>query len=1098
MKGGLTNSHNRGAALLIALAFVVLVTVAVLSFFMVTQNSLLVTKSAPVQVELNTQVQTATESIIGDLRMEMLAGATVDATREGYDTFEPLEVTRRWAMVPAPVRSASIPEVGFESLIKQSLAGRQFYPGGHPADTYAANGPAGAQGSMRASSVNTSTPSSNGRILSAARWDSVGLTETTFPDNALPDWVYITRLGVPVDGGGVAGANVSDPALSNADYVLGRFAYNIYDVGGLLNANAAGFVASDPTQAENASRKGGVAWADLEAIGLTEAQIGRLVDQFRNASTKDRFLEAMDYQAESSGFLKPLDGDGFFYSRQDLIRFVLGLFGRSKVSECTEAERRTLNALTQDTRFLTAPSWRPVLKPVLTIATGGNDHFGKDAATNPAVAKLEVLPGREFSRLRFRDAENYTDAYEVPAKAGEALLNSRFPLDRLKLLTRQAVASSSSSTIYRYFGLQRSSNSDPWVYNHGANGRILTLEEVQQQAREPDMVELLKASILVGSLGKSAGAKTAGGEDADFRDIQVDRQVMQIFANIIDQTTETGFPTRLEFGGQNFYGVKNLPYLMRVKTFMARLLPDSEPYSSGDPYSFGFLPEVWNPHDPSVPAPSDRPTNIRVVADTEGLIFSLRVDRKNDDISWSEVSKLSFAPMSNSLRLTESAINATEPILLKDASLASPASAPLGLLNIVGIFAPEFALTYEASESNYITQQFNFRYVIESPGIIFAMEYFDPLSNKWERYMQRQVDNSPTTGKTFAHRGKTSTNEFKSQNNTMFFGIDPRTDRFASYRLQERQIRDNNWREIVGAYRDSESLRPDTGTGHGSGTGHKQDPDRARGWVWANGSASLSSDSNGGYALATVLQNKAGYATYYADADGEVRPGDGFLASGTGAEGQMYLPGNVQSRPIVLNRPFRSVAELGYVFRDMPGRSLDFFSTVSGDAALLDFFSVHESPDDGITAGRISANTQNPKVVEALLRGALADETGQDISDNRATAISEEFVKYVKDNGPFLNKAEIVTRFLGNSTVGASSERIKRRREVVARALGDSMETRTWNLLIDLVVQSGRVPKSPDGLESFRVEAEKRVWIQLSLDRLTGRILSLNQEAVYE
>ena len=44
----------------------------------------------------------------------------------------------------------------------------------------------------------------------------------------------------------------------------------------------------------------------------------------------------------------------------------------------------------------------------------------------------------------------------------------------------------------------------------------------------------------------------------------------------------------------------------------------------------------------------------------------------------------------------------------------------------------------------------------------------------------------------------------------------------------------------------------------------------------------------------------------------------------------------------MLNRPFRSVAELGYAFRDLPWKTLDFFSNNSADAGLLDIFTVND------------------------------------------------------------------------------------------------------------------------------------------------------------
>ena len=82
-------------------------------------------------------------------------------------------------------------------------------------------------------------------------------------------------------------------------------------------------------------------------------------------------------------------------------------------------------------------------------------------------------------------------------------------------------------------------------------------------------------------------------------------------------------------------------------------------------------------------------------------------------------------------------------------------------------------------------------------------------------------------------------------------------------------------------------------------------------------------------------------------------------------------------RPIVLSRPFRSVGEMGYAFRDDPWRSLDFFSNKSGDSALLDLFCLgpgsSTSPTNAtpsVIAGTVNINSAPLPVLEALLSGA--------------------------------------------------------------------------------------------------------------------------------
>src|SRR6185369_14046343 len=81
------------------------------------------------------------------------------------------------------------------------------------------------------------------------------------------------------------------------------------------------------------------------------------------------------------------------------------------------------------------------------------------------------------------------------------------------------------------------------------------------------------------------------------------------------------------------------------------------------------------------------------------------------------------------------------------------------------------------------------------------------------------------------------------------------------------------------------------------------------------------------------------------------------------------------SRPLVLNRPFRSVAELGYVFSGTPWKNIDFSFPESGYATLMDAFCVADTTDSGDkVAGRVNLNTRQSKVLQAILAGAYKDE----------------------------------------------------------------------------------------------------------------------------
>src|SRR5207248_11107369 len=120
--------------------------------------------------------------------------------------------------------------------------------------------------------------SATGRYGASTRWNGhyvipKGDVVTSDPDPTptvkavTPDWVFVTTQG-------------ATPAPAPAD-VIGRYAYAIYDEGGLLDANLVGLPwpapapsstvipAPSPSRTAYISRKGTVAFADLGALPLT-------------------------------------------------------------------------------------------------------------------------------------------------------------------------------------------------------------------------------------------------------------------------------------------------------------------------------------------------------------------------------------------------------------------------------------------------------------------------------------------------------------------------------------------------------------------------------------------------------------------------------------------------------------------------------------------------------------------------------------------------------------------------------------------------------------------------------------------------------------
>jgi hypothetical protein len=75
---------------------------------------------------------------------------------------------------------------------------------------------------------------------------------------------------------------------------------------------------------------------------------------------------------------------------------------------------------------------------------------------------------------------------------------------------------------------------------------------------------------------------------------------------------------------------------------------------------------------------------------------------------------------------------------------------------------------------------------------------------------------------------------------------------------------------------------------------------------------------------------------------------------------------------------------------------------------------------------------------------------------------------------------------------------IQRFREAPIRALAASGQTRVWNLLIDVVAQTGRYPESAADLSKFVVEGEQHYWVHVAIDRYTGQIIDKQIEVVKE
>jgi hypothetical protein len=272
------------------------------------------------------------------------------------------------------------------------------------------------------------------------------------------------------------------------------------------------------------------------------------------------------------------------------------------------------------------------------------------------------------------------------------------------------------------------------------------------------------------------------------------------------------------------------------------------------------------------------------------------------------------------------------------------------------------------------------------------------------------------------------------------------------------------------------------------------------------------------------------------------------MSSGNPNAGPPKVNGNYQgqSRPYMLHRPFRSVGELGYVFSGTPWKNIDFFTPESGDAALLDVFTAYETPaqttnSNPLVAGVVNLNTQQPLVLQAILAGASVDEaqsSGTASTNFPAFSLSKQQWNNILPSGangntvlanvannqmdevPAQNVSELVGRWVASSGTysglsgdltntyasfpslsGSSLEtmqNVDRFREAFIRPLAAVGNTRVWNLMIDVIAQTGRYPQGTSDPRYFVVDGEQRYWVHVAIDRFTGQVLDKQVEVVKE
>ncbi len=758
-----------GVALVIILAFVVIITGVILAFFSRALSRRQVSNASASQTKGDQLAEAAADSIIGDLQQEIVMSSSAPAVTSGSATIY-LPLTNASMLPQISGTTSTVPGVP-PNLLKRSAydyahnVSLPFYSG--------TNVSASTTGTIAGGTINVSstTPSLNGRTVSLARWnshyllpllsgsDSTPVTPataigtgpgTTGADSFVPpDWVLITRSGSSPT---IFGQSLLTSA-TNSTSVIGRYAYAIYHEGGLLDANVAGYPMGNSTPTASGTSqfayKPALAYADLTQVGLTQTQVDELVAWRNYASTQapgtsfqnpgftqasgsnyynfvlsnpSGFLSVSSTGLNNAGSMSTTSGqsDRMFGSRQELIAFMergLGLSGTGL---------NVLNYLATFTRGLNQPSVAPPSsRPTIqwNQASGGNNAYGLDNQINPVF-------------LTARVSGTFTRNDGSAAAVGEPLVKKRFALSKLAWITYLGpsanrviptsnpgvtnvnydmwqlvntygispsyLAQGTAANIQKYFGLVWQVDTVPtakqvangasysfhdgeykWFYtNHcetgqstsgpsgsgisisataGAISRLADIATVTgTAAREPDFFELLKAAVCAGSKAQPSMNPTSvlSVESNNYYhpyyyqselDSNLDYAIIQLGANIIDQSKVDGYSTRIVLTATNgtaheFRGVENLPYLYRVNSGTLKLRMESPAISTGTngeedtppaaplkDMGVGLImavPTLWNPHDenaplgdpapagPGLPSVVSSSSNFRLIADS--------------------------------------------------------------------------------------------------------------------------------------------------------------------------------------------------------------------------------------------------------------------------------------------------------------------------------------------------------------------------------------------------------------------------------------------------------------------------------------------------
>ena len=510
-------THRRaGVALVIVLAFIALLTGLIVAYFARSMTSRQLANSSASQTKSTMLARSAADIVIAGLKQEIAAGS-LPAPSPAPSPVYPYDVP----LAPAnavPVRDPA-PAAGAPDLMP-NLVRRSDH-------TDAAMAAPGVP--SLASDVSSSTAATNGRWITSARWNSHRLIPSydavqaaaagtaiapATPDRATgftaPDWVLVSRSGPAVQTGLGSGATaLNDAPPMNGNYVIGRYAYAIYDEGGLLDMNVAGHPTPAgppvPTTAPPAGftatqvgQKGSLAMADLTQLPivknpaapttpaapnpatsyLSQAFVDSLVG-WRNhasanpagafpnftfsASQANSWFTNFAYQ-NTTGFLRAylppsttgtgVPTDQAILSRQQLLQLCSSIGLSANALQFMGTFSRSLEQPSYIPAHLLYPNTAPSINGVSTVTPPAASSANSYQGNNNAAGNVGPLAGQDLinpSLLTIRVAASTpqwtrADVNKTVSVPGEPLLKNKFALTRLREITYDASDTSDSVT----------------------------------------------------------------------------------------------------------------------------------------------------------------------------------------------------------------------------------------------------------------------------------------------------------------------------------------------------------------------------------------------------------------------------------------------------------------------------------------------------------------------------------------------------------------------------------------------------------------------------------------------------------------------------